>query len=640
MVLLHQPPGLANMLMNFFAGYALAKELGEELKLDITFKLRKNESYVLNLLKLLETNKVYRLLDHYEHVSKENDPFTVAPEFQSDFVRLVQPGVYIGEETDNILFYDSLEDAKTIRRKIKNKDILLHGYFFNSKYHDKYWYELKDMVALKKETYFTKAFSKIIEGKESVGIHIRRGDFQAFNHIVEEREYWQAAVMLMRELLKDPVFMVFSDDIDYAVSVLGIDSRIYYVKALGSQRADLEEFICLSRCDHRILTLKSTFGGLADNLHGGTRIAVYKGINIVKEAIEKENNNRETNLRANGKRRVLLYPDEIAKRASMYHTDGNMPIPPPPPISDIKLNCDNSNAYRELEKISFQAVCLKASDIATRDKMLYEKMQADMEIGNLEEAYEDSRRIYVKYASDLNFQRMLRNILLKLGYENEAAIEEARDYNKPYHFIIAPYMDTMYSDYCLGLTELGNILYHMGNSVTYLFDTLEESEIWYIKNNSDYVDRREGKKGGKQFLIADLIKEYGSLSEFFKQINILEDTVLVTRSPMCLTAAKANRDIITVFPDFSDNRCMESIYAKKHMSDNDLNRLYNEADIVFSHNYRKENSYDWQDRGHFNYADEINSNDDVINLGCHFQPLYVGLAFALLDVLQKKYRRR
>lgn len=630
MILLHQSPGLANMLYEFFAAYALAKELGEELRIDITYTLRKRESYVLDLLALPETKKVYRLPADPEHLN-QGDPLSTAPEFRNGSVTLVQPGIYNGPETDDVFFYHSLEEAKEIRRRAGNKNLILNGYFFDWKYYGKYWQELRSAVRLKEETPATRAFERVIAGHDSVGLHIRRGDFQVASFAVPiERDFWRAAVVLLRELLDDPVFMVFSDDIDYAVSVLGVDSRIFYVKFMGTQRADLEEFICLSKCDHRVLTVKSSFSDLADALHGGTRIAVYKGINPISEAIEKEKSNRARNLQAEGMRRVLLYPDEIAARAAMYATDGKKPW-----MSDSGEETNSQSAENVMESLAIASVLGGGTDVTSRETMLYRKMAADHELQNYEEAYEDAQRIYVSYASQPHYQAMLRDILRKLGYEHEAAIEEVREGNARYHFLIAPYLGFTYSNYCISLVELGNILYHMGNQVTYLFDTDDKGEIWYIRNNQNYVSRREGKKGGRQFLIPDLVEEYGSLSQALRQIDSdkTDKVVLITRSVACLEAAKEAGGIATVFPDFSDERCIEGIYGNMHMEAGELFRLYQEADIVLSHQYRGKNACDWQDRGNLDYIGEIDNDSKVINLGRHYQPLYVGMAFTLQKLL-------
>ena len=331
-------------------------------------------------------------------------------------------------------------------------------------------------------------------------------------------------------------------------------------------------------------------------LHGGTRITVWKGINPIGEAVEKEKANRATNLQADGLRRVLLYPDEIASRASIYRTDGQMPMVP-----KMKKEEGDLSAANELEKLSIQCMHSSGVNATVREHMLYRKMAADLEMGRYEEAYEDAQRIYVQYASDLHYQKMLRIILHTLGYEQEAAMEEARADKRHYRFLIAPYMGLAYSNYCMGLVELGNILYHMGHQVTYLFDTNDTGEIWYIRNNQDYVSRREGKKGGRQLLVQDLVQEYGSLQNYLRQIasEKVARTVLVNRSPACLAAAQGVGSMITVFPDFSDDRCMESVYGRKHMNNTELMFLYTESDIVFSHQYHGENAHDWQDKGEF-----------------------------------------
>ncbi|MBE6091628.1 MAG: hypothetical protein E7201_00390 [Selenomonas ruminantium] len=627
MLILHLSTGLANMVYEYCAAYALAQELGVELCIDITNFMLRGEQFTLDLLNIPAVKKVYNLNLDPEHLA-QGDPLCVAPELRRNAITLVQPGVYIGSETDSIMYYHSLADARKVKEKAAGRNIILNGYFFDKKYYLPYWERIRKFLCLRNETAETLAFQKIAKGRPSVGIHIRRGDFQVADFAATiEKEYWQAAVVFMREYLNDPIFFVFSDDIDYAVSVLGTDSRIFYIKCLGAQRADLQEFICLSRCDHRILNVCSTFSGLADELHGGTRITVWKGINLADKSMAMEKNNREKNLQADGLRRVLLYPEEIMKRASTYSADGKTHI--------------MAHAIDELEEIADNSVRGKAIDNNARESMLLRKMALDLKCQNYEEAYEISQVIYVKCASDTHYQEMLREILQKLNYEEEVAIEKARDFGEHYHFIIAPYLDCPWSIYRIGLAELGNILYHMGHEVTYLFDTKDKGEMWYIRNNPIYMNRYSEKRGGEQFLLSDLLQKYGSWTNVIKRFaNNKVRNIVISRNLDCLIAAKGINDVMTIFPDFSDNRCIESVYGDKCVNTSELARMYNEADIIFSHKYRAENTYDWQDRGHLDYRDEIGNGEQVVNLGYHFKPLYVGLAFKIKDILQEIYKER
>ena len=60
--------------------------------------------------------------------------------------------------------------------------------------------------------------------------------------------------------------------------LLGKDDSIYYVHFCGYDDADIAEFICLTLCDHRVLSNSSTFGRLADELNGKKgRYTFYQG---------------------------------------------------------------------------------------------------------------------------------------------------------------------------------------------------------------------------------------------------------------------------------------------------------------------------------------------------------------------------
>jgi len=64
MIILQQSLGLANSIYEYFTAYALAKELGEELRLDITFALQRQATYTMDLLSFPKVKKIKSRLAH------------------------------------------------------------------------------------------------------------------------------------------------------------------------------------------------------------------------------------------------------------------------------------------------------------------------------------------------------------------------------------------------------------------------------------------------------------------------------------------------------------------------------------------------------------------------------------------------
>ncbi len=103
--------------------------------------------------------------------------------------------------------------------------------------------------------------SKEINIKNSVAIHVRRGDYVS-NPIVNQQfgvcsvEFYNTAIQYILEKVDKPEFYVFSDDITWCKQ--NIDSQITPVNFVTGF-SDYEDLILMSKCKHQIVS-NSTFG--------------------------------------------------------------------------------------------------------------------------------------------------------------------------------------------------------------------------------------------------------------------------------------------------------------------------------------------------------------------------------------------
>lgn len=100
-----------------------------------------------------------------------------------------------------------------------------------------------------------------IKNSNSVSIHIRRGDYvkdKKNNKIynVFGLEYYEAAINYINKIVENPVFFVFSDDLDWVKSNLSILSP-YYVDVNSFENPE-NDLILMSSCKHNIIA-NSTF---------------------------------------------------------------------------------------------------------------------------------------------------------------------------------------------------------------------------------------------------------------------------------------------------------------------------------------------------------------------------------------------
>lgn len=101
-----------------------------------------------------------------------------------------------------------------------------------------------------------------IKSEESVSLHIRRGDYVNDSRVNEAHgvcsmEYYRQAVDLIAKRVVNPVFFVFSDDIEWVRENLVLDYPVYYEDG-GSERPCAEAMTLMSQCKHNIIA-NSTF---------------------------------------------------------------------------------------------------------------------------------------------------------------------------------------------------------------------------------------------------------------------------------------------------------------------------------------------------------------------------------------------
>jgi hypothetical protein len=103
-----------------------------------------------------------------------------------------------------------------------------------------------------------KKVTTILKGiplKNRVAVHVRRGDYLALGLGVCSLEYYRKAFQLMKKKVKDPHFVVVSNDIDWARANLKFLKPALFVNPqAGSEAIDM----CLiSQCSHNIIANSS-----------------------------------------------------------------------------------------------------------------------------------------------------------------------------------------------------------------------------------------------------------------------------------------------------------------------------------------------------------------------------------------------
>jgi hypothetical protein len=94
-----------------------------------------------------------------------------------------------------------------------------------------------------------------IQKSESISIHIRRGDFDATSRL--EMEYYNKAINYLDKKIKNPLFLVFSNDISRCKANLYHLSNVIFVDR-NNANDSYRDMILMSQCKHNIIA-NSTF---------------------------------------------------------------------------------------------------------------------------------------------------------------------------------------------------------------------------------------------------------------------------------------------------------------------------------------------------------------------------------------------
>lgn len=141
---------------------------------------------------------------------------------------------------------------------LSNNFIYFGGYFQSELYFKKYAQEIltdfEVKAPLKQKT--IELISKICL-QNAVSIHIRRGDFLNLNtHNTDKNEYYKLAIDKIEEIVHDPVYYIFSDDMDWVKENFKTNFETIYVD-FNTADSNYEDLKLMSSCKHNIIANSS-----------------------------------------------------------------------------------------------------------------------------------------------------------------------------------------------------------------------------------------------------------------------------------------------------------------------------------------------------------------------------------------------
>jgi hypothetical protein len=239
--------GLGNQMFQYAAGRSLAVANNCELKLDISgfkdytlhngyeldlFNIKANVANAEDVSGMVNTQSrlmrfIYRKLKVKKSTHFVEQSFT----FSSDFFNTEQP-VYIDGYWQSYKYFESIESQ------------LKQEFSFKS-----------SLVGKNLQVY------EHISNVNAVSIHVRRGDYVSNKHTnsvhgVCSLDYYRAAIQTMTAHVENPVFFIFSDDIEWVKDNLVFGSHDVFVDN-NTGKKSYNDMCLMSLCQHHIIANSS-----------------------------------------------------------------------------------------------------------------------------------------------------------------------------------------------------------------------------------------------------------------------------------------------------------------------------------------------------------------------------------------------
>ena len=257
---IHCQGGLGNQLFQFIIGYILAKKN----KINLRINIESFNSY----------DRQYEL-DKFPEVHKLNIPkiknnyifFKIFFYLNSKLYKILK--ILEIYKHINFFFFKKIEFEKSpfifngdlLKKKIV-KNVSVIGFFQSEKYFINYKKIVLKLFRFPKiKDKLVQKHLNLIKNKNSVAIHIRRGDYlnnlkaRHFHGILGEN-YYKKSINFIKKKLKNPIFFIFSDDIELVKKTLPFFNNKKYI--FTNAKSSINDLYLMSNCKHFIIA-NSTF---------------------------------------------------------------------------------------------------------------------------------------------------------------------------------------------------------------------------------------------------------------------------------------------------------------------------------------------------------------------------------------------
>lgn len=156
----------------------------------------------------------------------------------------------------------------------KEDALFYNGYWQNNKFYDRdnSWLKMKLPKDIGSKNL---AILEDMKKTNSVSIHIRRGDYLKYKKIygIDTDTYYKNAIVKIKQIIENPVFFYFSNDMEWVRENMGDKNRDYYIDWNVGERSFLDMYL-MSKAKANIIA-NSTFSYWAAYLNENNAIVIY-----------------------------------------------------------------------------------------------------------------------------------------------------------------------------------------------------------------------------------------------------------------------------------------------------------------------------------------------------------------------------
>lgn len=264
MIYLQVKGGLGNQLFQYSTGYFLSKQRNMELCLDYSRLAMERRLKNTGIKKEYSFREVQ--LEHF-NLDAHRVNSSMFDFFADRLIQKIVPGKGCADRRIVPLIIDSSVDGRVSSNEIKDDlqnhedapNVILSGYWQDYRHIEPIKESLQNQFKLNITiTDSVERYTEAIQACQSVGVHVRRGDYVRLG-LDKGKEFYIKAMSILKEKITNARFFVFSDDQSWVKENLLCDQFDITPVIVKEEYADIKEFDLLMKCRHQIIT-DSTFG--------------------------------------------------------------------------------------------------------------------------------------------------------------------------------------------------------------------------------------------------------------------------------------------------------------------------------------------------------------------------------------------